>query len=67
MTDTALSIKSAAETKWDAINHLDKHLDEFASKLEARGTKVHWASTAEQARTIILGIIREKKARSIIK
>jgi L-lactate dehydrogenase complex protein LldF len=57
----------AAETKWEAINHLDKYLVEFADKLTARGTKVHWASTGAQARDIILGIIREKKARSIIK
>lgn len=57
----------AAETKWDAINHLDAHLVEFAGKLEARGTKVHWAGTGQQAREIILGIVREKKARSIIK
>ena len=28
---------------------------------------MHWASTSEQARQIILGIIREKNARSIIK
>jgi len=35
--------------------------------IEARGTKVHWASTGVQAREIILQIIREKKARSIIK
>jgi L-lactate dehydrogenase complex protein LldF len=59
--------QAAAETKWDAINHLDTYLDEFVAKLEARGTKVHWASTAAQAREIILGIIRSKNARSIIK
>src|SRR3982750_752424 len=59
--------QAAAETKWEAINHLDKYLVEFADKLAARGTKVHWASTGTQARDIILGIIREKKARSIIK
>ncbi|HTI70568.1 MAG TPA: LutB/LldF family L-lactate oxidation iron-sulfur protein [Candidatus Limnocylindria bacterium] len=59
--------QAAAETKWDAINHLDTYLAEFADKLESRGTKVHWASTAEQARNIILGIIQGKKARSIIK
>ena len=28
---------------------------------------MHWASTSEQARQIILGIVREKNARSIIK
>jgi L-lactate dehydrogenase complex protein LldF len=59
--------QAAAKTKWEAINHLDKYLVEFTDKLAARGTKVHWASTGIQARDIILGIIREKKARSIIK
>src|ERR1700712_3898404 len=59
--------QAAAETKWEALNHLDKYLAEFAAKLEARGTKVHWASTGEQAREIIVGLVREKKARSIIK
>ena len=57
----------AAETKWEAINHLDQYLDEFVAKVEARGTQVHWASTGEQARAIILGIIEQKNARSIIK
>jgi L-lactate dehydrogenase complex protein LldF len=59
--------QAAAETKWDAINHLDNYLVEFVQRLENRGTKVHWASTGAQAREIILGIIREKKARSIVK
>ncbi len=59
--------QAAAETKWEAINHLDKYLVEFADKLAARGTKVHWASTAAQAREIILDIIRKKNARSIVK
>jgi L-lactate dehydrogenase complex protein LldF len=59
--------QGAAETKWRAINHLDKYLAEFADKLETRGTKVHWASNGVQARDIILGIIREKQARSIVK
>jgi L-lactate dehydrogenase complex protein LldF len=59
--------EAAAERKWEAINRLDVYLEEFASKLEARGTKVHWASTAEQARQIFLDILKEKGARSIIK
>src|SRR5438876_5007120 len=59
--------EAAAHTKWEAVNHLDKYLNELVGKLEARGTKVHWVSTGQQAREIILGIIREKKARSIIK
>jgi L-lactate dehydrogenase complex protein LldF len=59
--------QAAAETKWEAINHLDEHLVALTSKLEARGTKVHWASTDAQARTIIAGILRDKKARTVIK
>ncbi|MEI9960520.1 MAG: LUD domain-containing protein [Limisphaerales bacterium] len=42
-------------------------MEEFVSKTEARGTKVHWASTGEQAREIVLQIMRDKKAKSVIK
>jgi len=59
--------RTASEIKWEAINHLDTHLEQFVAKLEARGTKVHWASTGIQARKIILEIIQGKQARSIIK
>lgn len=57
----------AAETKWQAVNHLDQHLEQFAAKLESRGTKVHWATTAAQAREIILKIVHDKQAKSVIK
>jgi L-lactate dehydrogenase complex protein LldF len=57
----------AAETKWEAVNHLDRHLEQFARNIEARGTKVHWAGTAQQARDLILGILRQKQARVIVK
>ncbi len=59
--------QAAAETKWDAINHLDGYLQDFVSRIEARGTKVHWAGTGAQAREIILGIVRGSKARLIVK
>jgi L-lactate dehydrogenase complex protein LldF len=57
----------AAEIKWEAINHLDRYLDEFASKLEARGTKVFWAPGAKEARDYIVGVARQHQVRSIIK
>ncbi len=57
----------AAEIKWEAINRLDRYLDEFASKLEARGTRVFWATDAQAARDYIVGIARQHKVRSIIK
>jgi L-lactate dehydrogenase complex protein LldF len=59
--------QAAAETKWEAVNHLDQHLVELATKLESHGTKVHWASTGAHACDIIVGIVRDRKARSIIK
>ena len=59
--------EAAARTKWEAINHLDQHLADFVRRIEARGTKVHWADTGQQARDTILGIIRQNKARSVIK
>jgi len=59
--------QTAAGIKWDAINHLDKHLVEFAKNLEARGGKVHWAGNGEHAREIIIKIIADREAHSIIK
>jgi L-lactate dehydrogenase complex protein LldF len=58
---------AAAEIKWDAVNHLDRYLEEFVSKLEARGTKVFWAPSAQEARDYIVAVARQHKVRSIIK
>lgn len=59
--------QTAAEIKFDAINHLDRYLAELVAKLEAHGTRVHWASTAEQARQIIAGICRDRQAKRVVK
>lgn len=58
---------AAARAKWEAVNHLDAYLREFAEKLERRGTKVHWAGTDREARDIILGILKENHVRSLVK
>ncbi|MGA9778851.1 MAG: LutB/LldF family L-lactate oxidation iron-sulfur protein [Limisphaerales bacterium] len=54
---------AAAAIKWEAVNHLDRYLDEFASRLEARGTRVFWAPDAPAARDVA----RRHQVRSIIK
>lgn len=59
--------QTAAETKWAGLNELDKHLAEFEKNATARGTQVHWTSTGEQARQVIVEIIRRHKAQRIIK
>lgn len=58
---------AAADIKWQAIENLDKHLVSFADKLQARGVKVFWASTGEDAVEYIRAVMRGYNARSIIK
>jgi len=57
----------AADIKREAINHLDRYLDEFVSRLEARGTRVFWAPGASEAREYIVDVARRHNVRSIIK
>lgn len=57
----------AFEIKFDAINYLDHHLEEFARKAEARGTRVHWCPDGGAATQTILEIARQNNVRSIIK
>lgn len=58
---------AAGEIKWNAIENLDKLLAEFADKLEARGTTVHWCNNSEEARQVILSILNKHNAKSVIK
>ncbi len=59
--------QTAAETKWAAVNELDTHLVEFEKQATARGTQVHWCSNGEEAREVIVDIIRRHGARRIVK
>lgn len=57
----------ASATKKFAISRLHEHLMEFERNATARGTQVHWARDTDEARAIILGIIRRQNAKRIIK
>jgi L-lactate dehydrogenase complex protein LldF len=57
----------ASEIKQEAINQLDRYLDEFATRLVARGTKVFWAPGAKEAREYIVEVAHQHNVRSIIK
>jgi L-lactate dehydrogenase complex protein LldF len=62
------SARAAASTiKHEAVNHLDKYLEEFERKFTARGGKVFWASNSEQARKYILDLAAARGVRSIVK
>ncbi|NUN94367.1 MAG: iron-sulfur cluster-binding protein [Verrucomicrobiae bacterium] len=53
--------------KWEAIEHLDRFLEQFERHAEARGTRVHWAADAAEARAIILEICRRHEVRRVVK
>lgn len=58
---------AAGDVKWEAIENLDTYLAQFADNLEARGTKVHWCNNSEEARGVILDILKKHNAKSVIK
>ena len=50
-----------------ALSRLDTLLETFEKRVTARGGHVHWARNAEEARGIILGILEEAGAKTVIK
>jgi L-lactate dehydrogenase complex protein LldF len=58
---------AAAEIKYEGLNRLDEMLTEFEAKFTARGGKVFWASSSQQAREYILGLARDRGVKSIVK
>ena len=50
-----------------AVTHLDELLETLEASVNARGGKVHWAPTAEDARQAVLAILRETGAKTVTK
>ena len=59
--------KKAKNTKWRAIENLDKNLEQFEKNFTARGGNVIWAETAQDALDAVLQICKEKNAKRIVK
>jgi len=57
----------AKNIKWKAIENLDKYLEEFEKNFTARGGKLIWAETADEALQAILQICREKNTTQVVK
>ncbi len=57
--------QAAGETKWEAVNHLDRYLDQFAQNIAARGAHVFWAQDDKAARDYILEVCRQAGAKVI--
>jgi len=58
---------AASLAKWSAVNRLDELLPRFVAAFEANGGQVHWARDAEEARKIVLELVRAARAKAIIK
>lgn len=65
--DIEAARKMAKNLKWAAIENLDKLLEQFESKITARGAKVFWAEDGEEALQIIGKICKEKKCTTLVK
>lgn len=52
--------REASRLKSEALDHLDRHLERFLAEAEARGTSIHVASDAAQARRIAADVAREE-------
>lgn len=57
----------AKNTKWRAIENLDAYLELFEKQITARGAKVLWAETAEQALEQVGQICKEKACKTLVK
>ncbi|MBI4023807.1 MAG: iron-sulfur cluster-binding protein [Verrucomicrobia bacterium] len=57
----------ARQRKWEAVNDLAFHLEEFDLRATARGMTVHWAENAAEAREIILGLCKRHGVRKVVK
>jgi len=66
-TNVHLARERAKNTKWKAIETLDKQLQLFESNTSKRGTTVLWAETAEEALQEILKICKAKNCSTIVK
>ena len=57
----------AGRIRQHTLDHLDFYLDQLKASVERRGGIVHFAESAEDARRIVMGIIRDNGCRRIIK
>jgi len=66
-SDVLLAREKAKNRKWDAIEHLDTHLENFEKRITARGAKVIWAENTDQALEAIGEICKAKNCKTLVK
>src|ERR1017187_10590464 len=58
---------AASAIRAHALENLGAYLEEFETRCTAAGGTVHWAADADEARRIILDLLRQEKASEVIK
>lgn len=58
---------AASAIRTHVLDHLDFYLEQFEERCTAAGGVVHWAADAEEARQIVLKLLREENAKEVIK
>ena len=64
--DLTRTRERAKNIKWQAIEKLDVMLEQFEKNISARGAKVIWAETAEDALGEIGKICKKKKCKTLV-
>lgn len=65
--DLDLARRRAKNVKWKTMENLDMYLEEFEKNFTARGGKVIWAESAEDALQAVLEICKEKNTKQVVK
>jgi L-lactate dehydrogenase complex protein LldF len=58
---------AASDLRAHVLEHLGDYLEQFEERCTAAGGVVHWASDAEEARRIIVALLKKEDAREVIK
>jgi L-lactate dehydrogenase complex protein LldF len=67
LPDSAQLRDHAKRIKEHTLANLDKYLEELEASVERNGGQVHWASTAEDARQIVLQIAKQTNCKRAVK
>jgi L-lactate dehydrogenase complex protein LldF len=59
--------ESGHEIKQHVMRHLDFYLEQFETNCQAAGGTVHWARDADEADSIIVGLVQAQQAKEVIK
>lgn len=57
----------AGQIKQHTLDHLDQYLGQAVASMREKGVIVHFASTGEEAKSIILGILQARGAKRVVK